>query len=408
MITIIGGGISGLSAAFELQRRGVPFRLYEASARFGGILRTERVDDLVIDAGPDGMLARKPAGIALCEELGIADRLVPAKPPRTAFVVRAGKLEALQPQLWRGPDGPAPHNADASQATDTSIAEHFRQSFPPDALDYYAEPVLAGIHAGDVERLSMQALFPDILSGDARSRVPDPQGEFRSFAGGMQELADALVAALPPDALHLSATAPPISDLLEEGPAIAAVPAHAAASLFAGVDAELARLCRSIRYVSSGIVVLAYPRAAVRHPLAGSGFVVPRVEHNFRILAATWLSSKWPARAPDDRALMRAFFGGARDPGAMALADDDLVGIAHCDLSRLLNIEGAPTFTRVGRWVDGTPQYEVGYLDRLAAIRARLASHDKLFVTGAGFGSIGIPDCIEAARATAVQAIPLT
>jgi len=412
LISIVGGGISGLSAAFELHLLGVPFRLYEASARLGGILRTERADDLVIDAGPDAMLARKPAGIALCEELGIAERLVAARPPRAAFVVRHGQLQPLGNSFGTNfslrhpsaakteirPERISPHD-------DLSIAQYFREQFAPDALDYFAEPVLAGIHAGDVERLSMQALFPEILTGEARKRVADPQGEFRSFPGGMQELVDALVGALPSTSLHASTPAPPVADLLAAGPVILAVPAYVAAALFARFDRELAELCRGIPYVSSGIVVSAYPRPAVHHALAGGGFVVPRVERDFRILAATWLSSKWPGRALFHRALLRAFFGGARDPGAVDLPDDELVAIAHSDLSRLLKIQGEPEFTRVYRWIDGTPQYEVGYLDRLTAIRARLSRHDRLHVTGAGFGSIGIPDCIAEARETAGRAV---
>jgi oxygen-dependent protoporphyrinogen oxidase len=399
IVTIVGGGISGLSAAYELHRRGVPCQLYEAADRMGGILRTERVAGLLIDAGPDAMLARKPAGIALCEELGIASRLIAAKPPRGAFVVRDGRL---QPLLWRQPFDVARHNPGPRH--DRSIAEYFREHLSADALDYYAEPVLAGIHAGDVERLSIDALFPELLSGESRSRAPDPHGEFRSFPGGMQELVDALVAHLPSAAVHLSTPTPALERLLEAGPVIVAVPAHAAAPLLASIDRRLADLCGGIRYVSSGIVVLAYPRSAVAHPLSGSGFVVPRVERGFRILAATWLSSKWPHRAPDDVALVRAFFGGARDPGAMDLSNDALVEMAQHDLSRLLDIQAPPSFARVYRWINGTPQYEVGYLERLAAIRAQLAMFQGLFVTGAGFGSIGIPDCIAEARATAARA----
>ncbi len=402
---MIGGGISGLSAAYELHRRGVPFQLFEASERLGGILRTDIVDDLVIDAGPDAMLARKPAGIELCRDLGIAGRLIAATPPRAAFVVREGHLTPIrnwfgwnfnfcQPEVAKIEIPPEP----------ISIAAYFRERFPPEALDYYAEPVLAGIHAGDVERLSMNALFPDLMTGASGRREPDPQGEFRSFPRGMQELVDALVSALPREALHVSTSAPPIDDLLPDGPVIVATPAHAASRLFEPIDAELASLCRDIRYVSSGIVVLAYPRAAVHHSLQGSGFVVPRAERTFRILAATWLSSKWPGRAPDDVALMRAFFGGARDPRAMDLSDDGTIAMAHEDLSRLLAIDVSPSFARVYRWPDGTPQYEVDYPARLQAIRSRLAGHARLFVTGAGFGQIGIPDCIADGRAIAARA----
>jgi oxygen-dependent protoporphyrinogen oxidase len=406
MITVIGGGIAGLAAAYELQRRGAEFRLLEASPRFGGILRTDYADNLVIDAGPDAMLARKPAGIDLCRDLGIAGRLVSARPPRTAFVVRDGRLEPLPDagQVLRsrllsdvGPEPPTPH------AWDESIAAFFARQFGREALDYFAEPVLAGIHAGDVHRLSIRALFPEMLEEPAAPRPVDSEGAFRSFPRGMQELVDALVSAIPRERLRLNERATAIA---LEGKArwIVATPAHAAALLLERADGGLAAMCRSIRYVSSGIAVLAYPRDRVRHALAGGGFVVPRVERGARILAATWLSSKWPGRAPDDVALMRAFFGGARDPGAMALTDTELVEVAHADLARLLDIQGAPRFSRVYRWIDGTPQYEVGYLDTLAAIGARAAKH-QIQLIGAGFGAIGIPDCIAAGREAARAAL---
>ncbi len=394
MITIVGGGISGLAAAYELHRRGADFRLVEASPRLGGILRTDYVGDLVIDAGPDAMLARKPAGVHLCEDLGIAGRLVPSRPPRAAFVVRDGRLEPL-PAFTKA--GPAPHRPDES------IASFFERQYGRDAVEYFAEPVLAGIHAGDVERLSMRALFPEMLDGRSESGAPDPQGIFRSFPRGMQELVDALVSAISPERIRVNERATTLgADRAARW--IIAAPARAAAELLEPVDEELAGLCRAVPYVSSGIAVLAYPRERVRHALAGSGFVVPRVERGTRILAATWLSSKWPGRAPDGVALMRAFFGGVRDPGAMALTDSELVSLAHADLARLLDIDSPPVFSRVYRWIDGTPQYEVGYLERLATIRTRAAAH-RIQMIGSGFGAVGIPDCIAAGRAAARAAV---
>jgi oxygen-dependent protoporphyrinogen oxidase len=289
-----------------------------------------------------------------------------------------------------------------SAGADESIAAFFLRRYGQEAVDYYAEPVLAGIHAGDVERLSVRALFPEMLEESDSARLPDPQGVFRSFPRGMQELVDALAASLPPDRIRLNA---PVTQLASEAARwIIATPAYHAARILESRDSRLASLCRAIRYVSSGIAVLAYPRSAVRHPLAGSGFVVPRVERELRILAATWLSSKWPGRASSDVALMRAFFGGARDPGAMSLDAAAIVDLAHRDLSRLLDITAAPTFSRVYRWIDGTPQYEVGYLDQLAAIRHRAAALD-VQVIGAGFGTIGIPDCIAAGRNAARAAL---
>ena len=153
-------------------------------------------------------------------------------------------------------------------------------------------------------------------------------------------------------------------------------------------------------YASSGTIALAFPRSAVAHPLNGSGFVVPRVERT-GIMAASWLSSKWPHRAPDDQVLMRAFVGGARDPEALKKTDDELVATAMSALRPVLGISGEPSLARVYRFERASPQHEVGHLDRMAAIDARLAARPGLFLTGSGFRGVGIPDCVADARATA-------
>lgn len=411
---IIGGGIAGLAAAYELTRRGVPFVLLEASPRLGGVIRTEYEGNLVIDAGPDAFLARKRAAIDLCRELGIDNRIVPANPPRTAFILRDGVLHPIKTTvgsyLAREPQG------------DESIASYFRRRYGAEAVEHYAEPLLAGIHAGDVERLSIRALFPEFTFGRRPSAAGtpgeqpaagDPEGAFRSFPRGLQELVDAIVRALPEESVRTfsgvksvrrSGTRYSVATATESFEArhiIIAVPAHVAASLVRDLDPQLANLCAGIRYVSSGIVVLAYPRKAVDHPLAGGGFVVPRSEAGLGILAATWLSSKWPGRAPPDTALIRAFFGGTRDPEAMGLSDGELATMAHHDLASVLSIHAQPTFTRVYRWENGNPQYEIGYLDLLSAIRVRVAALPRVHLTGAGFGTIGVPDCIASGRITA-------
>ena len=165
-------------------------------------------------------------------------------------------------------------------------------------------------------------------------------------------------------------------------------------------DVELARLCAEVPYASSGTVALAFPRTAVAHPLNGSGFVVPRTERT-GIMAASWLSSKWPHRAPEGQVLMRAFVGGARDPDALGKRDDELVAMALTALRPLLGISGEPLLTRVYRFERKSAQHDVGHLERMAAIDQRLAAHPGLFVTGSGFRGVGIPDCVADARATA-------
>ena len=168
-------------------------------------------------------------------------------------------------------------------------------------------------------------------------------------------------------------------------------------------DQDIARLAGEVPYASAATVVLAFKRRDVRDPLIGSGFVVPRVEHT-GILAASWLSSKWPHRAPEDRVLMRTFIGGARDPRALERDDAELVQTSLAALTPLLGIEREPLLTRVYRWDRGNAQHEVGHLERMAAIDRALTRHPGLFITGSGFRGVGIPDCVADARKTGAQA----
>jgi oxygen-dependent protoporphyrinogen oxidase len=174
------------------------------------------------------------------------------------------------------------------------------------------------------------------------------------------------------------------------------------ARIIRDMDAGLARLCEEIPYSSTATIACAFPRDAVRHPLNGSGFVVPRVEGS-GILAGSWLSSKWPHRAPDDHVLLRAFAGGTRDPEAIERSDEALAARALNALRPLLGITGPPLLTRVYRWERANAQHEVGHLTRLAAIDRAIAGHPGLFVTGSGFRGVGIPDCIADGRTTARQ-----
>ncbi|HEY6211036.1 MAG TPA: protoporphyrinogen oxidase, partial [Vicinamibacterales bacterium] len=175
--------------------------------------------------------------------------------------------------------------------------------------------------------------------------------------------------------------------------------AFATSSIVRNLDADLSAVCGSIPYASAATVALAFRRDAVRHPLTGSGYVVPRVE-NPAILAASWLSSKWPNRAPDDKVLLRTFVGGARDPRALECSDGELVDRSLKAIAPLLGISGPPLFSRVYRWDRANAQHDVGHLDRVQAIERALTRHAGLFVTGSGFRGVGIPDCIADGRAT--------
>jgi oxygen-dependent protoporphyrinogen oxidase len=443
-VVIVGAGVSGLSAAYELRKRKRSVIVLERERRPGGIIVTERVGEFIVDGGPDSLLVQKPSAVALCNEIGLGDRMVPTKLPRTAFVLRGGELHPLpsasilgfptrvKPLFTSTLFGVAAKLRMAaevvipkrSRADDESIAAFVRRRFGPEAVTYIAEPLLAGIHAGDVERLSMRALFPRLVDAEASAgsiikffrreqRPLNSDGVFRSFPNGLAELIDGLMKAVPKDSVRCGANVTRI----EESPdgfsidaagappvraraVILAIPAFAAGPLLRPVDAALADACGSIRYMSTATVVFAFPRDAVRHKLNGTGFVVPRSE-GMSITAGAWISSKWPHRAPEGQALLRAFLGGARDPDVLAKTDHELIGSALGDLTKILGIHGAPIMTRVYRWNRSSPQLEVGHGDLMQRIDAKLAAHPGLFVSAAGFRGVGIPDCIADARQTA-------
>ncbi len=232
----------------------------------------------------------------------------------------------------------------------------------------------------------------------------------------MGELVDALQQRLPAESVRYDcgvkglartdrgwsiATAEGASD---HSAVILACPAHAAAPLLAPIDGEAAALCGAVPYVSTVSVALAFRRAAVGHPLNGSGFVVARASNAVRITAATWVSSKWDGRAPAGHVLLRAYLGGAHDPGAVDEDDAQLVDIAVRELSAILSITGPPELARVYRWRNAGAQHEVGHLARIAALEQRLASLRGLYVTGSGFRATGIPDCVADGRAVAATA----
>jgi protoporphyrinogen/coproporphyrinogen III oxidase len=188
------------------------------------------------------------------------------------------------------------------------------------------------------------------------------------------------------------------------GAVLIAAPAHVAGGLLAPLDDRAGALCAHVPYVSTASVALAWPRHVVRHPLAGSGFVVARRHNALRITACTWVSSKWSGRAPAGSVLLRAFLGGSHDPGVVDLPDAALVDTAVRELSQVLGITGPPTVARVYRWRDAGAQHHVGHIDRVREIESRLSGHHGLFVAGSGFRSVGIPDCVADGRAAAIRA----
>lgn len=452
-VVIIGGGISGLSAAHALVKRGVGFLLLEAADRWGGVIRTERADGFLLEAGPDAVLAQKPEAVALCRELGLGERLTPThRTTRAVYVLHRGRLHRLPEgmtlavptrmgpllasnlfswtaKLRMGLEQFVPAKRDGS---DESIASFLRRRFGSECVARIGEPLLAGIHSGDPERLSIRATFPrfadlelhygSLIRGLRASRPrardgAEPPALFYSLPGGLAEMVDALVARLPAKQLCLGravgsversrsfwSVATADGRRVEPRAIIVALPAHQAAALLGSVDAELARSLSAIPFVSTATVLLGHRRADVAHSLDGYGLVVPKTE-GLRTTALSFSSTKLPGRAPDGHVLLRAFLGGARDPQVLALDDQALVDTVLGEMAPVLGVQGAPVLTRVYRWPMGTPQMEVGHLDRVAALERGAAQIPGLHLTGAGLRVTGIPDSIaDGARAASAAA----
>jgi oxygen-dependent protoporphyrinogen oxidase len=462
-VAVIGGGMAGLAAAhrlLETSRRGTPVdvTLFEAGARAGGTIATEHTGGFLVEGGPDAFITDKPWALALCNRLGIRDRLVgTCEGDRRTRVVRGGRLHPLPEGFlmlaptdlrslawsplfsWPGKvrmalDLVLPRG----RGGDESLASFVRRRLGREALDRAADPLVGGIYTADPERLSLAATMPRFLDVERehrslilglRARAASPTersaagaryGLFASHARGMGALVDDLVERLP----GVVRVHTPVSGLARQGAAwrfraggeataadavIVAAPAPAAAALLADLDPTLGRMLGAIDYATSATVTLGYDAPEVDAVLEGFGFVVPAIERR-PLLACTFASRKFPGRAPAGHALVRAFVGGARRPEIVELDDDALVAAVRGELRALLGIASTPILVRIHRYRRAMPQYAVGHLDRVAAIDARVAALPGLALAGAAYRGVGIPDCVRSGEAAAdtVLAAPLT
>jgi oxygen-dependent protoporphyrinogen oxidase len=443
-ILVVGGGIAGLTAAYDLGRRGADVLLLEERERLGGLISTFARDGFLMDGGPDAFLRAKPHARVLCEELGLASELIPTNPDRRrVYVLHRGRLHAL-PEGFRltvptrllpflgtslfsvrgklrmlcEPWIP-PRRTEAEE----SVASFVIRRFGREALERVGEPLLAGIHCGDAAKLSIDLLFPNLVALErkhgslTRGMAAEGVGEetvFLSLAGGMGRLVERLAEEVRGE-IRLGERVDEIrrrssgfesilasGERIPSSAVVLALPLRRSekllATLASGAAAELSR----IETVSTAVVFHAFRRENVRHPLDGYGFVVPGSEPN-RLLAATFVTSKFPSRAPDSHVLLRAFLGGRRDRKLLDAGDQELEALSLRELERALGSLGAPTFSRVVRWADRTPQIELGHAPRIAAFERALDEVPGLFVLGSGLRGVGIPDSIAAARALAVR-----
>jgi oxygen-dependent protoporphyrinogen oxidase len=456
---IVGGGITGLATAFYLQEysKGTSdFVLIEYSAHLGGKIASDHQAGFLIEGGPDSFLAQGSAMLELCTRLGLDRHLVASRSTAaTTYIWSRGRLHPIPKGMmlmapgmvlpilrsrlfsWRGKLRMAlePLQSRTRSDADESLASFVRRRLGAETLHKIAGPLMAGIHAADPEKLSLKSTFPifhemekkhgSLLSGMMkRRRQASPSSQHRpmflTLKGGLQQLADAIVAHLPHACLRSGCCVLSVSRhrggyklVLGDGShlfannVVFATPAYITADLVEKVDPILASMLRAIRYVSTATVSLGFKRSDITHPLNGSGFLVPQQEGR-RITACSWSSEKFPHRAPDDCVLLRVFIGGAL---AEDLAEQDeaaLILLAREELKIIMGITAEPVLAKTYRWYKGNPQYELGHAQRIAEIEQSLTHLPGLHLAGAAFHGAGIPNCIQsglrAARAILAQA----
>jgi oxygen-dependent protoporphyrinogen oxidase len=442
-VIVVGAGLSGLVTAYRLHRAGLQVRVVEAAPRPGGVIRSERRDGILFEHGPNSGLDTSPTINALLDDLGIRDQRIDAsKASARRYVVRNGTMVALPTSpgafiatplfSWRAklrllaePFIPA------QTGTEESIAQFVRRRLGREFLDYAIEPFVSGIYAGDPETLSVPAAFPRlhalerdygglirgaVLGARERRRRGAPAKNAAvsfSFRGGLQGLTDALAQALPDVSCGTPVTAIARPDdgvysvTVGGGGAphraravVVATPAYAAASIVEPLAPEAAQALGAIPYAPVAVVVTAYRRRAVSHPLDGFGVLAPAAERP-RILGSLFSSTMFEGRAPADLVLFTTFLGGRRRPELAAAPDTELLQSVQTELGRLAGVAEPPVLSEIARWPRAIPQYTLGHLQRIAAVEQAEQRLPGLHFCCNYRGGVSIGDCIVSGEAMA-------
>ncbi|MNH76011.1 Protoporphyrinogen oxidase [compost metagenome] len=452
-IIIVGGGLTGLSAAFYIRKfyreKGIPVQIsiLEKGKSMGGKIETLHRDGFVIEKGPDSFLARKTAMIDLAKELELDHELVPMNPgAKKTYIVKRGELHPMPSGLVLGIPtelGPFLKSGLVSwggkiralmdmviparkSTEDESLGHFIERRLGTEVLSNVTEPLLAGIYAGDTYKLSLQSTFPQfgeverahgsLMRGMMTGKKPvethtgTKRSAFLTFRQGLQSLIHGLVHELHDVDQRLETEVVDIrkgssrayevrlaeGEVLHADQVVVTTPAFSAAKLLAPfVDVSA---LTAVNYVSVANVVVAFDKKDLEGIQDASGFLVPRAEGR-NITACTWTSTKWLHTSPDDKVLLRCYVGRSGDEQNVQLPDDSLTDLVLKDLRELMGITATPLFSEITRLPKSMPQYPVGHLQQIASLREELNSKAPgLYVTGAAFEGVGLPDCIKQAK----------
>jgi oxygen-dependent protoporphyrinogen oxidase len=450
-IAIVGGGIAGVAAAYELARmaRGgaaMQVMLFEAATRLGGIVETVREGGFVMECGPDAWVTEKPWARELAEELGLGHEVMASNDAtRKTYVLIDNQLQAMPdgmrmmvPSDLSALDGSEMFRADAKQAyrdeltraeelranspeEDESVAQFVRRHFGDEVLEKIGAPLLSGVFGGDVAKLSVRAVMAPFVAMEREhgSLIAAMQARtssktapiFTTLRSGMGTLVDRMIATIPEGWIRLGSEVGFVS-YGDEGwlvgtekevdrfdVVLMATPVDVARSLLKPVDARAAEL---MEMESSSAVVVGFglPGATKFALPPGFGFLVPPGSGSL-LLACTFVDQKFEDRVPQGGRLVRAFFGGAAAERLMRCGNDETAAVARLELARILGPLPEPQVTVVRRWPRSLPQYGVGHLERMAELDKRASKLDGLWLLGNGYRGVGLPDLVRDARAAA-------
>lgn len=456
-IVIVGGGITGLSALFELNNlvknsiNKISIILLESSNQTGGKISTDSVatifGNFILENGPDSFLTAKPWGLKLVEQLQLNEEIIQTNECRTVFVLKKGQLVKMpEGMMLMVPTKIWPFIVTklfsfwgkvraafelfiikSKSENDESVYNFVQRRFGKEMLAYLAEPLLSGIYNADPKKQSLRATFPQFaqiekdkgslirgffLSKTKKNKQSSP---FISFKNGMQTLIEALVqhtGALIKTNTSLK-NIRPIEEysyelilnndqIIKTKYLILTTPASVSAQLLQQVSNSAAKELAKLRTVWSGCVYFAFKKTEVKRNLNGLGILIPEVE-NRAINAITWTSNKFAYRAPPGTVLLRVFFGGSRNPSIMSKTDAQIIAITLEEACRIMEIDAQPIFSRIYRGNHENPQYDVEHLNCITAIKKALP--DNIDLAGSAFSGVGIPDCVNQGFIAANKAV---